>query len=419
VRKAQRQLSLDFQKHVFVNHLHDARQGCLVFVNQGWNPSMKRILLPCMIGLFVFFWAGAVIDLPLQIGSPLSAQSKLPPTNGTSDVLNALSDRFEMVAGKVLPAVVSVEAVKPAKSNANGKSKPIEESGSGVIVKSDVKQGYYVITNNHVVSQSKNEQITIQLPDGRVFRPTAVHADPESDLAIMAIESNQALPTANLGNSDNAKVGRWVLAIGSPFGLNQTVTHGIISARDRGQVTLGNTIRIKEFLQTDAAINPGSSGGPLIDMNGDIIGINTAIASHNGSNSGVAFSIPSNLVKRVMNQLLQGGTVQRGYLGMQLALTFDPNEAIKLGMDRVRGALVEKVYPNTPASVAGLQPNDVILQVESISIRNENHLINLISNLNAGQRVRMQVWRDRTTTALDATVGDWAKAQTRFRTDEQ
>jgi S1-C subfamily serine protease len=380
---------------------------------------MKRILLPCVFGAVALLGAGAVIDIPMQIGSPLSAQSRNPQPAASADVLTALSDRFETVAGKVLPAVVSVEAVKPPKVVTSGKNKAVEESGSGVIVKSDVRQGYFVITNNHVVSQSKNENITIQLPDGRVFRPTAVHADPESDLAIMAIDSAQPLPTATLGNSDNAKVGRWVLAIGSPFGLNQSVTHGIISARDRGQVTLGNTIRIKEFLQTDAAINPGSSGGPLIDMNGDIIGINTAIASHNGSNSGVAFSIPSNLVKRVMNQLLQGGAVQRGYLGMQLALTFEPNDALKLGMDRVRGALVEKVYPNTPAAVAGLQVNDVILQVENISIRNENHLINLISNLNAGQRIRMQVWRDRNNTSLDATIGDWAKAQTRFRTDEQ
>jgi S1-C subfamily serine protease len=323
------------------------------------------------------------------------------------------------VAAKVLPAVVSVEAVKPPKFNTNSKSKAIEESGSGVIVKSDVKAGYFVITNNHVVSHSKNEQITIQLHDGRVFRPTAVHADPESDLAILSVDTPQAVPTATLGNSDNARVGRWVLAIGSPFGLNQSVTHGIISARDRGQVTLGNAIRIKEFLQTDAAINPGSSGGPLVDLHGEVIGINTAIASHNGANSGVAFSIPSNLVKRVMNQLLQQGAVQRGYLGMQLVQTFEPNDALKLGLDRVRGALVEKVYPSTPAADSGLRPNDVILQVENITIRNENHLINLISSLNAGQRIRMQVWRDRSTTTLDAVVGDWAKAQTRFRTDEQ
>jgi S1-C subfamily serine protease len=388
-----------------------------MFVNQGWIPSMKRIALLCLFAGAVFFGVGAVTHLPLQIGSPLAAQ---PRESAAADPLLQLSDRFEAIAGKVLPAVVSVEAVKPPKNNGIGdKAKAIEESGSGVIVKSDVKSGYFVITNNHVVGQSKNEQITIQLQDGRVFRPGAVYADPESDLAIMVIDSPQPIPTATLGNSDNAKVGRWVLAIGSPFGLNQTVTHGIISARDRGQVSLGNTIRIKEFLQTDAAINPGSSGGPLIDLNGDVIGINTAIASHNGSNSGVAFSIPSNLVKRVMNQLLQQGAVTRGYLGMQLAGTFEPNDALKLGMDRVRGALVDKVFPNTPAHSAGLQEKDVILQVENIAIRNENHLINLISNLNAGQRIRMQVWRERSTTTLDATVGDWAKAQARFRTDEQ
>jgi S1-C subfamily serine protease len=357
------------------------------------------------------------MSVPLQVGSPVAAQARIPQA-AQADPLNALSDRFEAVAAKVLPAVVSVEAIKPAKLTANGKNKPVEESGSGVVVKSDAKAGYFVLTNNHVVSQSKNEQITVTLADGRIFRPTAVFADPESDLAILAIDSAQPVPTATLGNSDNAKVGRWVLAIGSPFGLNQSVTHGIISARDRGQVTLGNTIRIKEFLQTDAAINPGSSGGPLIDMNGEVIGINTAIASHNGSNSGVAFSIPSNLVKRVMNQLLAQGTVQRGYLGMQLALTFDPNDAIKLGLNRVQGALVEKVYQGTPAADSGLQANDVILQVENISIRNENHLINLISGLNAGQRIRLQVWRNRSTTTLDATVGDWAKAQARFRSEE-
>ncbi|MBI2804871.1 MAG: trypsin-like peptidase domain-containing protein [Planctomycetes bacterium] len=375
---------------------------------------MKRMILPCLAAGALLLTTGVVFHVPLQFGSPLAAQPGGPPA---ADPLALLSDRFEAVANKVLPAVVSVEALKPAKVTATGKGKPVEESGSGVIVKSNVKAGYFIITNNHVVGQSKNEQITIQLRDGRVFRPTAVHADPESDLAVLAINSANVLPTATLGNSDTARVGRWVLAIGSPFGLNQSVTHGIISARDRGQVTLGNTIRIKEFLQTDAAINPGSSGGPLIDMKGEVIGINTAIASHNGSNSGVAFSIPSNLVKRVMNQLLQQGSVQRGYLGMQLVLTFDPNDALKLGLDRVRGAMVEKVYAGTPAADSGLRAQDVILQVENIAIRNENHLINLISNLNPGQRVRMQVWRERSNTTLEAVVGDWSKAQTRFRTD--
>ena len=188
----------------------------------------------------------------------------------------------------------------------------------------------------------------------------------------------------SLGDSDRVRVGQWVLAFGSPFGLNQTVTHGIISARERGQVSLGSTIRIKDFLQTDAAINPGSSGGPLVNLDGEVIGINTAIASHTGSNSGVAFSIPINLVKRVSQQLLEKGSVTRGYLGVQLAPTFEPADALKLGLDRAQGALVEAVYPDTPAAAAGLRANDVVLQVDGVAIRNENHLINLISGLPAG-----------------------------------
>src|SRR5262249_45822851 len=154
------------------------------------------------------------------------------------------------------------------------------------------------------------------------------------------------------GDSDAARVGQWVLAFGSPFGLNQTVTHGIISARERGQVSLGSTIRIKDFLQTDAAINPGSSGGPLVHLEDEVIGVNTAIASSSGVSSGVAFSIPINLVKRVTRQLLERGSVARGYLGMQLAASFEPADALRLGLDRVQGAWVEAVFPDTPAATA-------------------------------------------------------------------
>ncbi|HEX3315970.1 MAG TPA: trypsin-like peptidase domain-containing protein, partial [Gemmataceae bacterium] len=292
--------------------------------------------------------------------------------------------------------------------------KPQEESGSGILIHLDhPRTGTFVLTNNHVISGARNDQITLHLADGRIYRPTQTWTDPESDIALMMIDGTN-LPVANLGNSDTAKVGRWVIAIGSPFGLNQTVTHGIISARDRGQVSLGGTIRIKEFLQTDAAINPGSSGGPLIDLAGDVIGINTAIASHSGSNSGVAFSIPINLVRRTLSQMLTTGTVSRGYLGMQLSQNFEPNDALRMGLTRLTGALVEKVYPETPAANAGLRVNDVILSVESVEIRNENHLINLISNLPIGQKIRMQVWRDRTTTTLEATIGDWSKAQSKL-----
>jgi len=374
---------------------------------------MKRYVIPLGVGLALFCGSSAVWRGPMQLG----AQSQAQP-GGHGDAVVQIGDRFEAIASRVTPAVVAVEAVKPAKANTDSKAKPVEESGSGLIVKVEGRPGYVVITNNHVVAQSQTNQITVHAADGRIFSPSQVVADPETDIALLILDSAANLPTGVLGNSDNAKVGRWVLAVGSPFGLNQSVTHGIISARDRGQVSLGNTIRIKEFLQTDAAINPGSSGGPLVDLNGEVIGINTAIASHNGSNSGVAFSIPINLVKRVMNQMLTQGAVQRGYLGMQLSAGFEVNDAVKLGLDRLQGALVEKIHAETPAATAGLQTNDVILQVESVTIRNENHLINLISNLPPGQRIRMQVWRDRSTIALDAVVGDWAKAQGRFKGEQ-
>jgi serine protease Do len=375
---------------------------------------MKHSAVIGMIGLGIVFGAAAVVQVPA--GPRLSAQTHTANSAG-GDPLQMLSDRFESIAARVAPAVVSVEAVKPAKTipNATSKSRPVEESGSGVILKLEGRGGFFVLTNNHVVTQARAEQITVHLADGRIFRPAQVWADPESDIALLSIDSSANLPTAVLGNSDNAKVGRWVLAIGSPFGLNQSVSHGIISARDRGQVSLGNTIRIKEFLQTDAAINPGSSGGPLVDMSGEVIGINTAIASHNGSNSGVAFSIPINLVKSIMSQLLKQGSVQRGYLGMQLAASFEPNDAFKLGLDRVQGALVEKIYPETPAATAGLQTGDVILQVDTVAIRSESQLINLVSGLPIGQRIRLQVWRQRQVVNLEALVGDWSKAQSRFQ----
>jgi serine protease Do len=372
---------------------------------------MQRFFIPCLIGAAFLLGASALVHVPVPLAGPASAQSQ-PPILGPADPLLQLSDRFEAVASRVLPAVVSVEAVKPIQEK---KGKPVEESGSGVIIKSDVRPGYFVLTNNHVVTQARPEQITVHLADGRVFHPSKVWADPESDIALLSLDGAMNLPTATLGNSDHARVGRWVLAIGSPFGLNQTVTHGIISARDRGQVSLGSTIRIKDFLQTDAAINPGSSGGPLVDLSGEVIGINTAIASHSGGNSGVAFSIPINLARRIVTQMLQQGSVQRGYLGMQLANSFEPNDAVRLGLDRLRGALVERVYPETPALAAGLQVNDVILQVDDVAIRNDNHLINLISSAKVGQRIRLQVWRDRAVVTLDASIGDWANAQNRFR----
>jgi len=378
---------------------------------------MTRIAMMLFVGGCAFFGGAAVVTIPPRLGSPVAAEAPRPAAPGPMSDSMQVSERFEVIAPKVAPAVVAVEATTPAKNSpgTTGKGKVLEESGSGALIRIEGRSGYFVLTNNHVVTSARPEQITIHLADGRVFRPTRIWTDPESDVALLGIETTAALPTAPLGDSDRARVGQWVLAIGSPFGLNQTVTHGIISARERGQVSLGNTIRIKDFLQTDAAINPGSSGGPLVDMRGEIIGINTAIASPSGGNSGVAFSIPVNLAKRVMSQLLERGSVTRGYLGLQLAASFEPNDALKLGLDRVRGARVERIYADTPAASAGIRPNDVILQVETVPIRDETHLINLISTLPAGQRIRLQIWRDRNLIAGEAVVGDWSKAQSRFR----
>jgi S1-C subfamily serine protease len=342
---------------------------------------------------------------------PLAAVPAPAPTPawGESNLLDQLSNRFEAVARRVGPCVVSLEALKPA---APGKTRPTEESGSGVLVNLAGKT--VIVTNNHVVTGARPDQITVHLDDNRVFRPQQVLADPESDLAVLLIEST-GLPAVALGDSDRTRIGQWVVAIGSPFGLNQSVTHGIISARDRGQVSLGSTIRIKDFLQTDAAINPGSSGGPLLNLDGELIGINTAIASQSGSNSGVAFSIPVNLVVKVVRQLLEKGAVSRGYLGVQLAAVLDPAEALKLGLPKAQGALVEAVHADTPAAQAGLKANDVILQVDGTIIRNENHLINHVSGLPVNQRVRLQVWRERKAVSVDAVVGDWTQARARMQ----
>jgi S1-C subfamily serine protease len=350
-----------------------------------------------------------------RFDSRAAAQSPSANAQASGSDLDKVSQGFESVARRVSPAVVYVEATKPAKPT-SGKVNPVEESGSGVLIHIEGQPHTFVLTNNHVIAQAGPEQVTITTGDGRLFRPSRIWADPESDIALLRLEGANQLPTVLLGDSDHVRVGQWVLAMGSPFGLNQTVTHGIISARERGQVSLGSTIRIKDFLQTDAAINSGSSGGPLVDLNGEVIGINTAIASHSGGSSGVAFSIPINLIKHVIAQLLEKGIVNRGYLGMLLAPAFEPADALKLGLDRVQGAWVEKVYPGTPAADADLRAKDVVLQVDNTLIRNENHLINLISTLPARQRIRLQIWRDRKPLTLEAVVGDWSREQGRFRT---
>ena len=351
-------------------------------------------------------FVGGVVSDSLRTERTATAEAVAPDPERAA--VAALSERFEAVVAKVGPAVVSVDAVKPpAAGTTAGKGKPVEESGSGVLVRFPNVTGTVTVTNNHVVGAAEPDKVYLTLSDGRILRPIRVLADPESDISLLQL-ADATLPVVELADSDRVRKGQWVLAFGSPFGLNQTVTHGIISATERGQISLGSTIRIKEFLQTDAAINPGSSGGPLVDLEGRVVGINTAIASQSGNNSGVSFSIPANLVRRVATELFAKGSVTRGYLGVQLASTLEPAEALRLGLPSVSGALVEIVHPETPAAAAGLRPGDVVLKVEDVTIRDENHLINLVTSLPPGQRVRLTVWRDRKAEAVAVVVGDFA-----------
>jgi S1-C subfamily serine protease len=369
--------------------------------------AVKRLGLTVFAGLCAYL-GGLTAQLSLRGLPPLFAQA--PPA---AREVTALGDRFESIAGKLAPTVVAVDAVKPVVNKA-GKRSTTDDSGSGVLVRLPGRKGVFVITNNHVINQAAPRQITINLADNRILKPARVWADPESDIAVLQLDDDR-VPTAPLGNSDRVRVGQWVLAFGSPFGLNQTVTHGIISARERGQVSLGESIRIKDFLQTDAAINPGSSGGALVNLDGEVIGINTAIASPSGSNTGVAFSIPINMVKRIAGQLLDKGAVTRGYLGVQLTPGFESTVAVRLGLNKAEGALVDSVHPESPAAAAGLRKYDVLLEVNGQAVRNENQFINRISGLAPGARARLKVWRDRRAITVDTVIGDWEKAKLKLR----
>lgn len=351
----------------------------------------------------------ALRPMPLD----LTAQNATTSSHANPPVVTdlvSIGERFQLVAKKVCPSVVYVEAKRQ-----NGGRASEEESGSGVLVRLPGRSEVFVLTNHHVVAGSAPEQIVIHLADRRVFRPVRVWGDAESDVAVLSLGDRPDVPTAPLGDSDRMEVGMWVLAIGSPFGLNQTVTHGIISARNRGQVSLGQGIRIKEFLQTDASINPGSSGGPLVNLNGEVIGINTAIASPSGSSSGIAFSIPSNFFRRVALELLEKGRVTRGFLGLQVANAIEPAEALRLGLERTDGALIEAVLPDTPAENAGLRPGDIVLEFNQVRVEHGSHFINLVSDAPPGKVVKLSIWRTGQRFSVQLTVADWHQWKERWK----
>jgi serine protease Do len=306
-------------------------------------------------------------------------------------ILSQGSQTLSKIAKLTTPSVVQILSEKGTDGGRGGR---VEETGSGVLMTSTKATGVFVVTNRHVVASAKLLDISIYLHDGRVIHPTYVWEDEASDVAVMRVNASQLQP-ARWGDSDKVKIGHFVLAFGSPFGLSQSMTMGIISAKGRRSLALGRGSRVinQDFLQTDAAINPGNSGGPLVNLEGRVIAINTAIASNSGGNEGIGFSIPSNLVRKVVDQLLEFNKVHRAYLGVLLDSDFTPQRARRLGLSRVQGTRVVEVYPNTPAAKARLQVDDVILRFDSTEVQDESHLINLVSLSKIGTRVRLTLLR--------------------------
>jgi serine protease Do len=268
--------------------------------------------------------------------------------------------------------------------------------GSGFIIDKDGS----ILTNNHVVENAS--KIVVKLADESEFEAKVIGRDAKTDIAVIKINAKEALPVAPLGDSDQLDVGEWVMAIGNPFGLDNTVTSGIVSAKGRHLPGGGP---YDNFIQTDASINPGNSGGPLINLRGEVVGINSAIYSRSGGNIGIGFAIPMNLVKELLPQLKGKGKVTRGYLGV-LIQKVTPEIAESLGMDKAKGALVADVTKGGPAETAGIKVGDVIVEFDGKEVRDSSDLPIIVARTPVDKKITVKVLRDRKELALSAAVGE-------------
>jgi len=368
--------------------------------------TLSLILLGVVFGVILttgFNWVKPGFGIA-QIGS------SNPLVNVTQDV-QKLNEAFIKVAEAVTPTVVFIE------TKTDGKILDIPEheffkdfpffkdlpkqpqvgTGSGVIISSDG----YIVTNNHVVKDAKS--ISVVLNDKRKFTAELVGTDPLTDLAVIKIDAKNLNP-AYLGNSDDVKVGQWVLAIGNPLGLTSTVTAGIVSAIGRGGLRLiRDSYGIEDFIQTDAAINPGNSGGALVDLNGAVIGINTAIASRTGYYQGYGFAIPINIVKTVARDLINYGKVKRGYIGVQIR-EVDNATAKALGLEKTQGVIVEGLVEGGAAKDAGIEEGDVILSIDGRDVYKPNDLQSYVASKNAGDKVKLKIFRNGKTFEREITL---------------
>ncbi|MHC4992508.1 MAG: DegQ family serine endoprotease [Planctomycetota bacterium] len=270
-----------------------------------------------------------------------------------------------------------------------------QAQGTGFIVSDDG----YVVTNNHVVAEA--EEVKVKLDDDREYEATVVGRDPETDLAVLKIDA-AGLTAVTLGASEAVEVGEWVIAVGSPFGLEQTVTAGIVSATGRSGMGLTT---FEDFIQTDAAINPGNSGGPLVNLHGEVVGVNTAIQTRSGGNNGIGFAIPSDLVRTVMQDIIDDGKVTRGWLGVQIQ-PLSGELAASFGLEHARGVLIADVMQDGPAAAAGLETGDVVLAIDDQRVDTPRELLHAVALSEPGEAILVDLIRQGREQQLSAVLGE-------------
>lgn len=350
----------------------------------------------------------------------LSMLPAMAQSNEDIDILNRTSKAFSAVVKKANPAVVNVMVEKTV--GAKGYSpddffnNPFFERFFGPQFRQQVPQrkykqqgqgtGFiispegYILTNNHVVEDA--DDITVTLDDRRKLKATLIGSDPQSDVALIKIEADENFPTLPLGDSDALEVGEWVIAIGNPFGLNQTVTIGVVSAKGRSGVGLNE---YENFIQTDAAINPGNSGGPLLNIHGEVVGINSALFSRTGGYMGIGFAIPINMVKAIENQLQKHGKVTRGWLGVAIQ-DVDENLAQSFGLEEAKGILVSEVTEGSPAEEAGLKQGDVIVKLNGKTLESVNELRNRIALIVPKTDAEFEIIREGKARNITVVIGE-------------
>ena len=305
-------------------------------------------------------------------------------------MFNRLGNLVRRVSQLVKPSVIHIEAHKV--ETKDGQQESYDEAGSGIVIESNGET--WVMTNRHVILGAQPAEILLRSSDGRDFYPTRILTDPNTDVAVMKVSARNLMP-ARVGDSNTIAVGDFVIAIGSPFGLSHSVTFGLLSAKGRRDLSLGEQrIDLQDFFQTDAAINPGNSGGPLLNLRGEVVALNTAIASSSGGSEGIGFAIPINMAMTVADQLIRHGELRRGYLGVTLDPDFTVNDLRSAGYNLPGGALVKNVRPGSPAELAHLQNGDIIAEFGDITVDNDDHLVARVGLTPIGTSVPMIIYRN-------------------------